>query len=248
MNKKNPEDGVGAQTSSTVQQSRWWFVYHFWAGLCAKLCLDMSGLWNRILPTQQATESAHDYASRYTCISGVLAVVVVAVGYWLSTLLVAAIQHTNFRPNAQRALKLALPFAYFGVLIMLTMLTGSWLSAQSNKSAPSTAPSIQTISEPMELDLNAGMCRLAERGYGVKPDPILVNGRRDGSKCRTFVTDDALKARSICVLSGVHLSSAPSASYYGCQVSREIKSFMFTAQLEPKDINASDIDCSFLCY
>jgi hypothetical protein len=103
-------------------------------------------------------------------------------------------------------------------------------------------------SEPLEINLNTGTCRLTERGLGVKRDGIDVKGIRDGEECHAFISDEIIKTRSICVLSGLYVSSAPSASYYGCRVSRELKGYLFRAQLEPKDIGASSINCDFMCY
>lgn len=110
------------------------------------------------------------------------------------------------------------------------------------------APPAQVRKDPLELSLDTGTCRLTERGWAAKSDPLTANGKREQSECSVGISDAKLGGHAVCVLSGLSVSSAPNASYYGCRVSREIEGFLFRANLEPKDIGASAIVCSFLCY
>lgn len=114
--------------------------------------------------------------------------------------------------------------------------------------ACASPPTQLARSEPLELSLDTGTCKLTERGWAAKENPIQITGERERSECRAGISDEKLKGRAICVLSGLNVGSAPGASYYGCRTSRENNGFLFRAQLEPKDVGASAIACAFLCY
>lgn len=103
--------------------------------------------------------------------------------------------------------------------------------------------------EVTELYLDAGTCWLRERGVAIKKDPVSVRGRKEDDGCRAFIVDDEFNRRfKSCFYSGFFVSAAPNASWYGCGISREHKSFMFEARMDKDKPGPENIECKYMCY
>lgn len=117
------------------KRSRWWMVYHLWAGYCAKVYIDVSGLSKFIVGAPSGSGPAS--ASIYATSSAMVVVAAVALGYFLSKSLVTIIDQSDIPRTGKIALKSVLPIGYFLVAAPLSAITGPLLaeSASINKSS-----------------------------------------------------------------------------------------------------------------
>lgn len=139
MNKWTDGDAVTARDQG--RPSRWWTVYHLWAGMCLKLFLDISGLSKLLLGAPQG--SSPGAASTYATAAAVIAVVAVILGYLGSKSAVGRIDASEMSRTARTAVKVALPFAY----LVAAVLLGAVLAPQP-KAAPLAYSSPQAPTSP----------------------------------------------------------------------------------------------------
>jgi len=79
----------------------------------------------------------------------VLAVGAVAIGYYLSKSLLAAINGGNMSKNVKSGIKILLPFAYFGTAMLLTMVTTPLMADSSLSNKSTSAVSTSDVKKPV---------------------------------------------------------------------------------------------------
>lgn len=120
--------------------SRWWMLYHFWAGICVKVFVDVSGLAKFILGTPSGSGPAS--ASSYAGYAAMVAVGAVALGYFSSKGLVNVIDRSTMPRKGRIALKSVLPVIYLVAAVFLSAATAPLL-AESGSVQKSSAPIAQ---------------------------------------------------------------------------------------------------------
>lgn len=127
--------------------SRWWMLYHLWAGICAKVYVDVSGLLKFFIGPPSGSDPAS--ASSYATSSAMVAVGAVTLGYFLSKSLIKVIDQRIMRRKVRVALKSILPVGYFLAAVLLSAGTTPMLaeSASIQKSSAPVAhhPSIKPV-------------------------------------------------------------------------------------------------------
>jgi hypothetical protein len=145
LSKDKVESG-GNEPESTKRSSRWWLLYHFWAGICLKLFVDdVSGLLDFVLG--QPSGSDHASASSYALTAALMVGGSVLLGYFLSNSLTKAIDRNNMSRKGRVTLKSILPIVYLIAAIWLGGATASLLS-DSTSIQKSSAP----IGQPSEVE------------------------------------------------------------------------------------------------
>ena len=118
--------------------SRWWFLYHFWAGICLKLYVDdVSGLLDFVLG--EPSGSDHASASSYAVTAALIVGGSVLLGYFLSNSLTKVIDRNTMSRKGRVTLKSILPIIYLIAAIWLGGATASLL-AESKSVQKSSAP------------------------------------------------------------------------------------------------------------
>ena len=133
----------GETTEPKIQEqktSRWWMLYHFWAGICLKAYVDVSGLSQYVLGNPSGSDPSS--ASSYAGSAALLAVGAVALGYVLSKSLIKAINGANMANKAKIYIKFILPIVYFASAVLLAMATAP-LFAGSQGIQKTATPSYQ---------------------------------------------------------------------------------------------------------
>jgi hypothetical protein len=102
-----------SQAQAPVRRSNLRFVLHLWAGICLKAAADVSGIF--AVRGGQSVESASATATG----AGLVAVLLIVVGYYLSHQLVSALDKSSLAPKIRKGILIGLPFAYFVGAILL---------------------------------------------------------------------------------------------------------------------------------
>lgn len=123
MDKWTDGEAVSPKQESK-KPSRWWMLYHLWAGICVKVYVDLSGLSS---------------ASSYGDTAAMVAVGSVALGYFLSKRLTNVIDRNTMPRKGRIALKSILPVIYFVAAMLLSAVTAPLL-AMSKSVQKSLAP------------------------------------------------------------------------------------------------------------
>lgn len=118
--------------------SGWWMLYHFWAGICAKVYVDISGLSKFIVGPSSGSDPAS--ASSYAMFYALVAVGAVGLGYFLSKSLVDFIDKSAMPRKGRAALKSIFPFGYFMVAVLLSAVTAPMFAQSAH---------IQQLSRPV---------------------------------------------------------------------------------------------------
>ena len=124
--------------------SRWWMLYHFWAGICLKAYVDVSGLSKIVLGAPGGADPAS--ASGYAGTAAILSVGAVALGYFLSKSLIKIIDGGTMANKGKIILKTILPIAYFAGAIFLAMATAPLFAASDDhQKTASSVPQKSTM-------------------------------------------------------------------------------------------------------
>jgi hypothetical protein len=137
-----------AETSQGVKPSRWWVVYHVWAGLWLNQAAALgsvyskllTGLWLKSVTLESSAASIDRLANRADVLNTIVMLVLVGLGYVGSKRLLAAIDRSKDSPRTKRSVKWVLPIAY----PVLAGLAASWIGPLIETAAPPT-----TISNPL---------------------------------------------------------------------------------------------------
>lgn len=95
-----------------VRHPRLRLALHMWGGVCVKAGADVSGLLKR-------SASYVDAPFVWAATAGLIAVLLIVTGYYLSKLLVSALDKASITPRQKRTVSILLPFVYFVVAILL---------------------------------------------------------------------------------------------------------------------------------
>jgi len=117
-------DAIAA--SQEVKPSRWWAVYHVWAGICLNQTATLSGVYSKLLTepwlksvTLESSAASKDHAEDAAAVMSTFAMLVVIwIGYVLSKQLLSAIDRGKDSHRAKRTVKWALPIAYYFVSLI----------------------------------------------------------------------------------------------------------------------------------
>ncbi len=128
--------------------SRWWMLYHFWAGICLKAYVEVSGLSKFILGSLGGADPAS--ASSYAGTAAILAVGAVALGYFLSKSLIKIIDGGTMNNNKGKiVLKTILPIIYFLGAVFLAMATAPLIASPEGVQKTSTPVTRQSEMKPV---------------------------------------------------------------------------------------------------
>lgn len=141
------EGEAASQADRNEKPSRWWMLYHFWAGICLKTYVDVSGLSKFILGDPSGSDPST--ASSYAGTAAILAVGAVALGYFLSKSLIKVIDGSNMANKGKLILKTILPIAYFAGAAFLAMATAPLFAASEGIQKTSTPISRQMEIKPV---------------------------------------------------------------------------------------------------
>lgn len=118
-------------------------LYHGWAGICLKIYVDVSGLSKFILGNPSGSDS-------YAGSAAMLAVVAVALGYFLSKSLIKAIEGGPMPDKGKVTLiKFLLPIAYFAGAVFLGVATAPLFAASEGVQKTSTPAHQKTEMKPV---------------------------------------------------------------------------------------------------
>jgi len=120
MDKWTEGEAISSKQESE-KPSRWWMLYHFWGGICAKIYVDVSGLSKFILGAPSGSDPAS--ASSYASSTVMVAVGAVALGYFLSKSLINVIDRSSLPRKGIIAIKSILPVIYFVVAVFISAVT-----------------------------------------------------------------------------------------------------------------------------
>ena len=141
------EGEVVNQEQISNKPSRWWMLYHFWAGICVKVYVDVSGLSKFIVGPPSGSDPAS--ASSYATSSAMVALGAVALGYFLSKSLVKVIDQSAMPRKGRIALKSILPIGYFLVAVLLSAVTAPILAGSASIKKSSTPVAQQPSMKPV---------------------------------------------------------------------------------------------------
>lgn len=173
MEKWTANKEVNCSDNTTSKPSKLWFLYHSWGGICLWLYMEVSGLSNYALPTPSG--SSHASASSFAGKYALLNIGMIALGYFLSKVIIDAIDRRPTSNKLKKTSKAILPIIYLASAIFLSALSAPLflVSAvdqkkesyfdQLNKIKPVIAISITQSSEGItELDFNQNALTLFE--------------------------------------------------------------------------------------
>lgn len=123
MNKSAPFNIIN--NKETVP-SRWWIIYHCWAGICVNLYLKASGLLEFVMGNQM--NLSHSSASSYANSYALLKVGVIAIGYFSSKTIIKIIDSRTISNQTKRIFKFILPIIYLATAILLSIATEAVLN------------------------------------------------------------------------------------------------------------------------
>jgi len=144
---KSTEGEVTSQKDKGGKPSRWWMLYHFWAGICLKAYVDVSGLSKYVLGAPGGADPSS--ASSYAGSAAILAVGVVVLGYFLSKSLINIIDGSAMENKVKMILKTILPIAYFAGAVFLAMATAPLFAASDSIQKTSTTITQQSAMKPV---------------------------------------------------------------------------------------------------
>jgi len=124
MNKYS--EAENANSIKNEKPSRWWMIYHFWAGICVQIYVDISGLSKFIVGAPTGSDPAS--ASSYAIFSTVVVVGAFALGYYLSICLIKKIDQSEMPRKGKITLKSILPIGYFLMGVLLAAVTAPLVS------------------------------------------------------------------------------------------------------------------------
>lgn len=133
----SPEEESTVKTGEGKKESRWWIAYHLWAGVCLKAYTDASGLSKNILGTLRGSDVSS--VSNYAGGAAIIAVGAVALGYFLSRVLINTVNNSALSKAGKIIVKSILPVVYFVGAVLLAMITGP-VFAESSKFQQTTSP------------------------------------------------------------------------------------------------------------
>jgi S1-C subfamily serine protease/cytochrome c-type biogenesis protein CcmH/NrfG len=148
-----------AEASQDVKPSRWWVVYHVWAGICLNQVATLSGFYSKLLPrpwlesvTLESTEAFKDsVATKITFFGTVIMLVLVGIGYVASKSLLAAIDRGKDSPRKKRAVKWVLPIAYPVVAGLAASWIGPFVDTAARSNLSVHAPPVGSASSTYRL-------------------------------------------------------------------------------------------------
>ena len=139
----SPVEESPVQIGEEKKESRWWVAYHLWAGVCLKAYTDASGLSKNILGTLRGSDVSS--ASNYAVGAAIIAVGAFALGYFLSKVIIKAVNNSALPKTGKIIVKSILPVVYIVGAVLLAMITGPDF-AESNKFQKTTSPVSQQSS------------------------------------------------------------------------------------------------------
>lgn len=144
---KSTEGEAVVRPVKEEKPSRWWIVFHIWGGICLKTYLDVSGLSNLFLGAPSGSDPAS--ASSYAGAAALVAVGAVAIGYFLSKLLVKAIDDGALPNKGKLILKTVLPVVYFAGVVLLAMATAPLIASSTGVSKKALPAAQSSDIEPV---------------------------------------------------------------------------------------------------
>ncbi len=115
------ENLVEDKITKKEDPSRWWMLYHAWAGICLKAYFNVSGLFMVALGEPDGTGPGSSLI--YSATAGMLTIGIVLLGYHLSKLVVKIINASAMQNKGKILLKSIMPIAYFIGAVSLSMVT-----------------------------------------------------------------------------------------------------------------------------
>lgn len=107
-----------SEAETPVTRSRLRLGLHLWGGICVKAAADVSGL------VVVRGSGDVDSALAAAVAAGLIAVLLILAGYYLSYQLVAALDRTSIAPQAKKTILILLPVAYFVGAILVGGVAG----------------------------------------------------------------------------------------------------------------------------
>ena len=127
--------------------SRWWMIYHFWGGVCLNAYVNVSGLSKLLLGAPSGSD--HASASSYAGSAAMIAVGAVALGYYLSKILINSISGSALPNKGKISLKIVFPIIYFILAIFLAMVTEPLIAKSESVQKTSSSNSNQPAMKPV---------------------------------------------------------------------------------------------------
>lgn len=146
MDKSSGGEAVTLQQESE-KPSRWWMLYHFWAGMCAKFYVDVSGLSKFILGSPGGSDPA--FVLSYAGSATTIALGAIALGYFLSKSLINVIDRSAMPRKGRIVLKSLLPVGYFLAAVLLPAVTAPLLADSEHIKGASAAVAQQSDIKPV---------------------------------------------------------------------------------------------------
>jgi hypothetical protein len=143
--------GESVDTADQVKPSRWYTVYHIWAGMCVKLFSDVSGLSKLLLGASKGSDPSSAFTHATT--AAVIAVGLVTLGYFGSKSLLKGIEASALSQRAKIVAKSILPIVYLLGAVLLAVAVSLLISAPPiSRTSSIPAPDSDTMAPVLVFD------------------------------------------------------------------------------------------------